>query len=458
MSRKEAPREGLLKAALAGKVTNAEVARALGLTRRQVQRLKRRYEAAGAAGLLHGLRGRASPRRVPEAVRTQVAALLRGPWADVNDCHAADQLAGQAGLAVSRRTLQRLRVGLGLPSKHRRRGRQYRRRRLRAAQAGTLVQVDASQFAWLEERGPMLTLHRAIDDATGEVLALHFRATEDLHGYVAMLHDMARHRGLPVTLYGDRLNVFVRNDRHWTLAEELAGQQTPTHFGQILQALGIGFIAAGSPQAKGRIERLWQTLQDRLVVELRWAGITTAGAANAWLPSFLARFNPRFSRPARVPAGAWRRPPADLALQLGCRYPRTVARDNNVRVGLRWVQLRPRAPQQGWAGARVEVRELLDGRLVVFHQERLIATAAAPVTAFTLAPRRSPQLARARRRRLPPAGPSAPSPRGGHRAKRRLSRSPRARWSPKSRPAATHPWRTPRRARSAPSPVTTSRG
>src|SRR6266478_5955434 len=145
--------------------------------------------------------------------------------------------------------------------------------------------------------------------------------------------------GRPLALYGDRFGVFVRNDPHWTLAEQLRGTQDPTHFGRILQELGIGFIAAHSPQAKGRIERFWQTLQDRLVSELRLRGISTMAAANAFLPEFLADLTPRFARPPADPQAAWRPAPRDLTAVLSCRYTRVVAHDNTVRLGPRWVQL-----------------------------------------------------------------------------------------------------------------------
>ena len=243
MSRKEVPRAGLLKAALAGRISNAEGARALQLSVRQFQRLKRRFAAEG-----------------------------------LNDCHATEKLREIEGLALSRSSVRRLRRALGLPAKRRRRSQPVRTRRTPEAQMGTLVQLDASAFAWLEDRGPALTLHGAIDDATGTGLALYFRATEDLHGYATLLAHLCTRYGLPLTLYGDRLGVFVRNDPHWTLAEELRGTQDPTHFGRILQDLGIGYIAARSPQAKGRIERFWQTLQDRLVSELRLHGVTTLEA------------------------------------------------------------------------------------------------------------------------------------------------------------------------------------
>jgi hypothetical protein len=341
----------------------------------------------------------------------------------LNDCHATEKLQEVEGLRLSRSSVRRLRRALGLPPKRRRRGRPGRSRRTPEAQRGALVQLDASQFAWLEDRGPHLTLHGAVDDATGAGLALCFRPTEDLHGYVTLLQHLCTTAGLPLALYGDRLGVFVRNDPHWTLAEELAGTQAPTHFGRILQDLGIGFIAARSPQAKGRIERFWQTLQDRLVSELRLRGIATLEAANAFLPLFLADLNTRFARPPADPRGAWRLAPRDLAAALSCRYTRRVAHDNTVRLGPRWVQL-PR--RRSYAGRRVDLRECLDGRLLVFADGACLATQPAP-PAFILRPRRSPNSDRPRRTRAAsaPPTPRAPAP------------SPRA----SRRPAPTHPWR-----------------
>jgi transposase len=436
MSRKEVPRAGLLKAARAGKISNAQGAHALHLSVRQFQRLKVRFTAEGARGLLHRLRGRPSPRRLPATLHARAAALLQTPYAGLNDCHATEKLCEVEGVPISRSSVRRLRRALGLPAKRRRRGRQVRTRRTPEAQRGALVQLDASPFAWLHDGGPRLALHGAIDDATGAGLALYLRPTEDLHGYVAVLEQLCTRAGLPLALYGDRLNVFVRNDPHWTLEEELRGAQDPTHFGRILRELGIGFIPAGSPQAKGRIERYWQTLQDRLVSELRLRGIDTIEGANAFFPEFLADLTARFARAPADAATAWRRPPRDLAAILSCRYARVVAHDNTVRLGPRWLQL-PR--RRSYAGRRIELRECFDGRLLAFADGACLATQPAPPPEFVLRPRRQPSADRARRRAsqspVAEAGRYPPS-------SRKRAFSPRTYSAAAARtPSPTHPWR-----------------
>lgn len=399
MSRKEAPRAGLVKAALAGKITNEEGARALRLTVRQFKRLKARFRRDGLGGLVHRRRGQPSSRRLPDAVRAQAVMLMTTTYLGFNDVHLTEKLQHLHTLPVSRSTVRRIRLALGRPPHRRRRAPQHRSRRPRAPAMGQLVQLDASPFAWFEDRGPTATLHGLIDDATSIPLALWFRPTEDLHGYTTVLRQTCRQYGVPVTLYGDRLSLFRRNDQHWTLAEELRGQQDPTHFGRMLQDLGIGFIAARSPQAKGRIERLWGTLQDRLVSELRLRAVHTLEQANAFLPEFLPAFIRRFACPAAQPTPAWRPPPRTLDRILSCRYRRVVARDNTVRLGSRWLQI-PRGPGgRSYAGRRVELRELLDGRLLVLDQRTLLATQPAPSRSFVLAPRSDPGRDRPRRPR-----------------------------------------------------------
>jgi transposase len=415
MSRKEARRPGLVQLAVAGKITTAEGARALAMSLRQFRRLKARYRAEGVRGLVHRRRGHPSGRGLDGERRARVVELVRTTYRDFNDCHCTEKLQAVEGLSVSRSTVRRLRRGLGLLPKRRRRPRQHRARRPRRPALGSLVLVDGSAFDWLGTGTPWLLLG-AIDDATSTVLALHFRPAEDLHGYLTLLGQLAARHGLPVTLYGDRLGVFVRNDAHWTLEEELQGAQHPTQFGQVLRDLGIGYLAAHSPQAKGRIERLWATLQDRLVAELRLHGIQTLAAAEAFLPAYLVAHNRAFAQPPAEALAAWRRPPRDLADRLSCRYTRRVARDNTVRLGPRLVQI-PRGPHgRAYAGCRVELRECLDGRLLVDYQDARLAAAPAPAADFVLVPRRAQRLRASRSaseeggRSLPlgKTGPSSP--------------------------------------------------
>src|SRR5258708_6361128 len=470
MSRKEVPRAGLLKAALVGRITNAKGAGALGLRVRQFRRLKRRFREGGARGLLHALRGRPGNRQLAPQARAQIATLMTTTYAGFNDVHLTEKLREVHALVVSRSSVRTLRRALGRPAKRRRRAPRHRSRRPRKAALGQLAQLDASPFAWFEDRGPAATLHGLIDDATSTPLPLWSRPHEDLHGYVAVLDRTCRTYGLPRELYGDRLNVFARNDPHWTLAEELQGHQDPTHFGRMLQALGIGFIRAHSPQAKGRIERLWGTLQDRLTSELRLRGLRTLEAVNALLPQFLADFTRRFARPPADATPAWRPAPRDLDQLLSCRYPRTVARDNTVPLGLRWVQIPPGRGGRSYSGCRVEVRELLDGRLLVFYQAALLARQPSPGPPFGLRPRHRPGETRRRPRRgrltqalpaLPPAHftrtrPLAPmraepeGPGGAERRDREGGRSldtpettqhpPPASASSRRRNSPTHPW------------------
>ena len=425
LSRKELHRPGLLKALGGGRLTNSQVAAALRISVRQVRRLKRRFEQGGPAALAHGNRGRPSPRRLLPALRDAVIGLMTTLYVGFNDTHLTEKLREEHGLVVSRETVRRCRQQLGQPPKRRRRPPRARRRRTPEAARGALIQIDGSPFAWLEERGPELMLLGAIDDATSEILALHFRPAEDVHGYTTLFRDVFTHHGLPMAVYGDRLNLLVRNDTHWSLDEQLAGAQAPTHLGRMLQSLGIGYIAARSPQAKGRVERLWNTLQDRLVSELRLRGIRTLDAAQAYLPQFIADFNRRFGKAPADPHAVWRRPPRELPLLLGCCYRRIVARDNTVRLGPRLVQLRG---SRSYAGLTVEIRELLDGRIVVFHDGVLRGQTPSPGPAFILKPRRTPSHDRPRRR------PVAP-----RRLPKRLPQLA-ANTHTGRRPLPTHPW------------------
>ena len=439
MGNRDARRLGLIHAALQGKVTNVEAAVTLGLSVRQFRRLRGRVREYGARGVVHGNRGRPSSRRLAEVTRQRVHELLTGE-VKVNDHHLAE-LVSDEGLPVSAASVRRERRRLKLAPKRRRRPPRHRRRRERAARRGALVLIDGSPYPWFTEAGVSFSLLGALDDATGEILALTFRPTEDLHGYVTLLHHLIRHHGVPVALYGDRSGILVRNDTHWTLEEELAGRQTPPQFGQMLEELAIRFIAATSPQAKGRIERLWATLQDRFATELRLKGLDTLAAASAYLPEFTLRHNRRWACDPREACSAFRAAPRDLERLLACRYARVVARDNTVSIPGRWVQVPPGPHRRSWHRAAVEVRELLDGRLLVLHPRHgTIAEQPAPEDPFVLQSRHTRRARQAR------------SQNGLAGSSRSLDRPrPRLRTRPRStgigtltkirRPAPRHPWK-----------------
>jgi len=292
-----------------------------------------------------------------------------------------------------------------------------------------LLQVDGSRHDWLEGLGPYLTLVGAIDDATGTVPYALFREQEDAQGYFLLLWEIVQKQGIPWALYSDRHSIFLVNPKQReTLEEQLAGERQPTQVGRALQELGVQSILARSPQAKGRIERLWGTLQDRLVAELRLAGATTMEQANQVLWSFLPRFNQRFGVPAAQPGSAYR-PAAGLDLDrvLCFQYQRTVAKDNTVRLGEHTLQLLPGPERTSYARARVQIQERLDGSLVATYQNRIIAHRPAPPT--------TPMLrARSIGVRLAPPPVSGPSV--------SLPIIPTNGTKPRI-PASDHPWRKP---------------
>lgn len=386
MGVRDARRLGAVEAALQGQLSNRDGAQRTGLSERQFKRLKARVRKNGAAGVLHGNRGRSSSRQLAVKTRKAVEAFLQHAEVRFNDCHIRDLLA-ERGHTVSAETVRKIRRQLGLPPKHRRRPAQYHRQRLREAQRGAMVQMDGSPFQWLGPDQPMFCLVGMVDDATGEVLAACFRPQEDLHGYVSALRDLIQSDGVPLCLYGDRTGIAVRNDRHWSLEEELAGRQRPTQFGRMLEELGIRYIAAHSPEAKGRVERSWQTQQDRLVAELALHQIRTVEGAQAFLPTYLARYRAWFAQTPRDLSSGFVKAPRDLERILACRYERVVARDNTVSIPGCVIQLPPGPQGRSWHAIRVEVRELLDGRLLVLYRGQVLAQRAAPPGEFLLVPR-----------------------------------------------------------------------
>ena len=430
LSQKEQTRLRVITEVGASRWSVEEAARALGLSRRHVRRLRKRMAEEGAKAFMHGNRGRPSPHRLSDDVRAMVVQLGAGRYAACNDSHLQELLLRNEGIVLSRASVQRLRRQAGQRPKQKRRPPRHRSHRDRRPQEGVLLQVDGSLHHWFGPDQPQVSLLGAIDDATGKVVVAFFREQEDTQGYFLLLRRVLRRHGIPLELYHDRHSIFQDNSpRPWTIDEQLAGCREPTQFGRALEELGIMAIPAHSPEAKGRIERLWRTFQDRLVVEFALAGITEMRAANRFLPGFLRRYNARFAQEAEEPGLAYRLldPALDLDRILSFRYQRVVARDNTVRLDGRLIQIPPGPRRRSYFAARVWVHEFLDGGFGVRYQDEWLVRGKGKEVTVVRARKRKPALPER------PSTPSLPLP---------LEAPSRAVASARPSPARqAHPWR-----------------
>jgi transposase len=367
LSQKELQRVTVIEQCVRGTLTCARAAELLALSPRHIKRLKSRYRQGSAAALAHVSRGRPSHRRLPDRISQAVLRLARWKYAGFNDHHLHDKLIEQQGFSLSRETLRRLLRAAGIGSPRKRRPPAHRQRRLRAARLGELVQLDGSPHDWLQGRGPQLTALGMQDDATGKILAAQFFLSETAEGYFHLLQSLLRRFGVPVAFYGDRSGIFTRHDDHWSLEEQLAGRRQPTQWGRALDQLGITFIAAQTPQAKGRIERLWGVLQDRLTSELRLAQAGDIASANAVLRRFVADYNRRFARTPREAQPAWRPVPESLERICCFTHERIVSNDNVVQWDGRRLQIHPQPRRYSFAGAKVQICRTLDGRVSLYY-------------------------------------------------------------------------------------------
>ena len=318
-----------------GEVGIAEAALMLGVSERQIWRLRAAYRQEGAAGLIHGNRGHSSSQRTPEQLRRRVVELAESEqYRGCNQLHLTELLAAHEGLTLSRSTIRRILGEAGIHSPRKRRPPRHRRRRERAPEVGMLLQIDCSPHDWLEGRCRRVCLLAGIDDATGQIHGAVFRCEEDAAGYLTVLRQVTQERGIPISVYHDRHTIFG-STKATSIEAQLAGKRRePGHVERALQELGIRSIAARSPQAKGRIERLFGTLQDRLVIALRLGGADSESKANALLPAFVKSFNEQFGITPAAAGNSYRPWPKELVGdQVFCfKYERTVASDNTVPV------------------------------------------------------------------------------------------------------------------------------
>jgi transposase len=373
-----------------GGLTIGQAAAILSLSTRQVGRLLAR-SADGPARLAHGNRGRTPANRLDGVLRARLVELATTTYDGVNRAHLAELLAEREGLVVAPRTLRRILAEAAVQPVRTRRSPRHRSRRERMAREGMLLQTDGSRHRWFGPDLPFATLVGTIDDATSRVTGGTFRAAEDAAGYFTAFAQTADRYGLPGAVYSDRHGIFItERNRPPTLAEQLTGKRSFTQVGRALEEAGIGWVGAHSAEAKGRVERLWGTLQDRLVTELRLEGITTIEAANAFLPGFLDRHNERFAVPAADPEPAWRPWPDGLSSEsvLCFHYPRRVGRDNTVSWSDGDLALPRRSDSRSWVGRSVVLQERLDGSLWVSHDGRCVPVRPAPPDAGQLRARR----------------------------------------------------------------------
>lgn len=362
MSAKEVDRLGVVRRVLEGRLAQVKAAELLGLTARQVRRLCAAYEAQGAAGLVSRRRGKPSNRRVCAEVQQRAVELIRERYADFGPTLAREKLGEIHGIKVAKETLRKWMVAADIwlprdqqiPKPHQPR---YRRECL-----GELVQIDGCEHAWLEDRGPYCTLLVYVDDATGRLMELRFVQAESAFDYFTSTVSYLRNHGKPVAFYSDKHSIF-RVTQEGTTGRD----RGVTQFGRALADLNIEIICANSPQAKGRVERMNHTLQDRLVKELRLQGISTMEGANAFVPAFMEDYNRRFGRAPRNPHDAHRpvRDDEDLGQVFSWQEERTMSRNLVVHFKRVTYLVEPNPETLPLGRRRVRVRQWDDGRVEI---------------------------------------------------------------------------------------------
>lgn len=370
MSSTERDRSHIMRALSKGLLFQREAAERLGLSVRQVKRVLRAWRTSGDAGLVSRQRGRASPRRLEASKRVRIEELLRDKYPDFGATLAAEKLRERDGVAVSRETVRRIQIDLGLARARRRRSARVHGPRERRPRLGELIQIDGSPHDWFEGRGPRCTLIVFIDDATSRLTALRFAPVETAKAYLGALRDHVLGHGVPLAFYSDRHGIFRVN------AKEAASGDGLTEFGRVAERLRIELIQATTPQAKGRVERANQTLQDRLIKEMRLRGISDIAAAQGFAGEFIALWNGKFARPARDAADAhrpWTKDVDALDEALARREERVLSKGLTFSVGGKVHCIKTSGPGTALRGARVTLLHFQDGRMRVDFKNRSLS-------------------------------------------------------------------------------------
>jgi transposase len=376
LNNKHLRRAEILTQLISGKLSTPEAAQLLGITTRQVRRLRHRFTTEGVESVVHANTGRA-PQNRTDPILIERLHLLAGRgsiYHDFNVSHLSEVLARDQEIDLARSTLSRLLFRHGIRPRQTSGPQPKRMRRERRSQEGAMLQIDGSPHDWLEGRSARMALVGAIDDATGKIIYASFRLTEDQAGYLIMLRSITQEYGLPQAIYHDR-HTILRSPKEPTLEEELLGKPPQSQVQRVMQELGISSIAALSAQGKGRVERLWRTLQDRLVKEMRLSEVTTLSQANSFLPNFISSYNARFALEARDLEKAWCALPKDFDFDyyFATRALRLVKRDHTLQWQGQCLQLMVDQRTPSLANKRISVHQTPEGEINLYAEKRRLS-------------------------------------------------------------------------------------
>jgi transposase len=367
LTKKEHERLAVLRQVMRRELKQKAAAELLDLSTRQVRNLVRKVERDGAKGLAHGNRGKPSPKRMAQALIDRIIALVKERYRDFKPKFAAEKLWKRDKIKVSDEKMRQIMIGAGL-WRVRRHKTEIHPWREPKAYCGEMVQMDGSHHAWLEKRGPKLVLMGMVDDARNRFYG-RFYGYEGVFPAMNVLEGYIRRYGLPQSLYVDKHSTY-KTVRHPSEDELLKGEEASTQFERATEELGIKIIHAHSPQAKGRIERAFATLQDRLVKELRLASVSTLEDANRFLESYHPRYNAQFEREPREPKDLHRLLPKGLKLEeIFCLKTVRMILDGYI---IRWKGRRfaIEEPTRRMLGRPATVMLHFDGRMVIRYEGR----------------------------------------------------------------------------------------
>ena len=364
MSTEEIKRHGILKQVLEGQLQQKEAAEIIGISSRQARRLMRRIEKEGVAGVMHRSRGRPGSRRVAAALREKIVNLYKSTYHDFGPTFAAEKLEEVNGIRISHDTLRNWLLDEEEAPCWQRRKRPHRQWRERKTYYGEMLQLDGSHHDWLEGRGPKMVLMGLIDDATGKAFG-RFYKYEGTYPALDSMYRYIRCHGIPLSVYLDRHSTY-KAQRRQTISEELMNKQALSQFARAMKELGVHVLYAHSPEAKGRVERLFRTLQDRLVKELRLAGTKTLEEANQVITDYMPRFNVQFRKPAKKKTDVHRKAPKKRELDsiVSIQEQRVLQKDSTIRYKTKCYLLVNAAER---SMKKVIIEERLDGSVHIRH-------------------------------------------------------------------------------------------